>query len=180
MVSGLSACFLPAPGLLWFASGLLRLVLLRAGFAHKRGGFATLARFWLASGLLLVCFCFALACLLLAYVRAQARRFLHVPFAPGLLLACSLPALSGLCLACFWPFFCTGAVVSARLACSVWPASGPLCLACVVWVWPAVPGPWPENRPFLIEPRKECLLFPTKVWLPGLFLDSYPCNLQRI
>ena len=104
---------------------------------------------------------------------------MRVPFAPGLLLACSWPALSALCLASFWPFCCTGAVVSARLACSVWPAAGPLCLAYVVWVWPAVPGPWPQNRQFLIEPREECQLFPTKVQLPGLFLDNDPCNLQR-
>ena len=121
-----------------------------------------------------------MVCLLLAYLCAQARRFMRVPFAPGLLLACSWPALSALCLASFWPFCCTGAVVSARLACSVWPAAGPLCLAYVVWVWPAVPGPWPQNRQFLIEPREECQLFPTKVQLPGLFLDNDPCNLQRI
>ena len=111
--------------------------------------------FWLASGLLLVCFCFALACLLLAYFCAQARRFMHVPFALGSLLACSWPALSGVRLASFWPFCCTDVVVCARLACSVWPASGSPCLACVVWVWPAVPGPRPENRSFLIEPLEE-------------------------
>ena len=70
-------------------------------------------------------------------------------------LSCSWLALYGVRLASFWPFCCIGVVVSARLACSVWPASGPLCLACVVWVWPVVPGPWPENR-FLLELREEC------------------------
>ena len=70
-------------------------------------------------------------------------------------LACFWPALSGVRLASFWPFCCTGVVVSARLTCSVWPASGSPCLACVVWVWPAVPGPRPENRSFLMVPLEE-------------------------
>ena len=70
-------------------------------------------------------------------------------------LACFWPALYGVRLASFWPFCCTGAVVSARLACSVWPASGSLRRVCVVWVWPAEPGPRPNNRSFLIEPLEE-------------------------
>ena len=70
-------------------------------------------------------------------------------------LACFWPALYGVRLASFWPFCCTGVVVSARLACSVWLASGSLSRACVVWVWHAVPGPRPKNRSFLIEPLEE-------------------------
>ena len=130
--SGLSACFLLAVGLPSFASGLFCLACRGPVFVHRRSVLASFACFWLASGLLLVCFCFALACLLLAYFCAQAKRFMHVPFALGSLLACSWPALSGVRLASLWPFFCTGALVCARLACSVWPAAGPLCLAFVV------------------------------------------------
>ena len=58
-------------------------------------------------------------------------------------------ACFGLLLACFvWRASCFLLAVllhrrgvSARLSCSVWPASGSLSWACVVWVWPAVPGP---------------------------------------
>ena len=162
------------PALLCFWPALP--ALLRACFSCTGAVVAGLSDGFLPSpGLLLACFCFALVCLLLAYFLCTGAAF-----APGLLLACSWPALSALRLASVWPFCYTGAVVSARRACSVWPAAGPLCLAYVVWVWPAVPGPWPENRAFLLEPRAECQLPPTKVQLPGLFLDNYPRNLQRI
>ena len=80
---------------------------------------------------------------------------MHGPFALGLLLSGSWLALSALRLASFWPFFCTSAVVSARLAWLLNAHSGSLCLGFVEWVWPALPGPWPENRPFVIEPLKE-------------------------
>ena len=70
-------------------------------------------------------------------------------------LACFWPALYGVRLASFWLFCYTGVVVSARLACSVWLASGSLSRACVVWVWSAVPGPRPDNRLFFTEPLEE-------------------------
>ena len=70
-------------------------------------------------------------------------------------LACFWPALYGVRLASFWPFCCTGVVFSARLSCSVWLAPGSLSWTCVVWVWPAVLGPRPNNRSFLIEPLEE-------------------------
>ena len=80
-------------------------------------------------------------------------------FACSLLASCLFWLASGLLcgvrLASFWPFCYTGVVVSARQACSVWHASGSLCRACVVWVWPAVAGPRPKNRLFLIGPFRE-------------------------
>ena len=69
-----------------------------------------------------------------------------------LALACSWPALYGVRLASIWLACFAGVVFSARLSCSVWPAPGSLSWTCVVWVWPAVLGPRPKHRLFLIEP----------------------------
>ena len=93
VVSGLSACFLPSPGLLLACFCFALACLLLAFFVHRRSVLCTsrllLARFLLALGLL------CLACVLppLGRFSAQARWFVHV-----------WPALSGLLLARFvWP-----------------------------------------------------------------------------
>ena len=100
----------------------------------------------------MVCFCVAsdlvasglLLCTGAAfYARPVCSRIASVWF-----LACFVCIASDLIVV----IFCTGAVVSARLAWLPNAHSGSLCLGFVVWVWPALPGPWPENRPFLIEP----------------------------
>ena len=180
VVSGLSACFLPASALPLFASGLFCRVCRGPVFVHRRGGLVTFrllfAFAWPALGLLLFCYGLLAAGLFLCTGAAFYARPVCSRLASGLLLACFVCLASGLLLAVLLHRrggFCTSGLL--RLACC-WPALSGLCCLGLACCARAVV----RNRKLLIQPREECQLSLTKVQLPSLRLDHDPCNLQRI